>query len=248
MNFIPLRSSNERMKLVTCTALLCSFSFCAAQADLTIVQNVEAGGPMASMTLKIKGDKARIEAGPQITTIIDSKSGDLLTLMNDQKKFVRVSAAQAKAAGEMAMEPGENGAPSGRPQLKPSGKKEIINGYETEEYVCEAPAFKGSYWISSKYPDAPAILKQLAATTPAAWNLAGKGMPDYRDFPGIPLRTRINFSGKEIVTDLVSIKQTALPDSEFVVPPGFEEMKIPNLDTLLGGKSSKPKPATSSKP
>lgn len=236
------------MKMIPCAALLCTLSFCAAKADLTIVQNVEGGGPLTSMTMKIKGDRARIEAGPQITTIIDSKSGDLLTLMNDQQKFIRMSAAQAKAAAEMAMAPDAKGPPSGRPQLKPTGKKETINGYETEEYICEAPAFKGSYWISRNYPDAAAILAQMAATTPAAWNVAGKGMPDYRDFPGIPLRTRINFSGKEIVTNLVSIKQTALPESEFVVPPGFEEMKMPNLDTLLGGKTSKAKPASSSKP
>lgn len=236
------------MKMCTCAAFLWAISFGAAQADLTIVQNVEGGGPVAAMTMKIKGGKARIEAGPQMTTIIDSKSGDLLTLMNDQKKFVRLSAAQAKAAAAMAMEPDVKGAPPARPQLKPTGKKETINGYETEEYICEAPAFKGSYWISSQYPDAAAILKQMAATTPAAWNVAGKGMPDYRDFPGIPLRTRINFSGKEIVTNLVSIKQTALPESDFVVPPGFEEMAMPNLDALLGGKAAKPTPASPSRP
>lgn len=235
------------MKMITGAAFLCTISLCAARADLTIVQNVE-GGPLSSMTMKIKGGKARIEAGPQMTTIIDSKTGDLLTLLNEQKKFIKMSAAQAKAAAQMAMEPDEKGVTSARPKLKPTGKKETINGYETEEYTCEAPAFKGSYWISSKYPNAPAILQQLAATTPEAWNVAGKGMPDYRDFPGIPLRTRISFSGKEIVTNLVSINQTPLSDADFAVPAGFEEMAMPNLDSLLGGKASKPQPAPASKP
>lgn len=236
------------MKLTAITAFICTLAFSTAQADLTIVQSVEGGGPVASMTMKIRGDKARIEASPQITTIIDSKSGDVVTLLLDQKKFLRMSAAQAKAAAEMAMAPADKKAPTGRPQLKPTGKSEKIGGYDTLEYVCEAPAFKGSYWISDKYPDAAAILKQMAATTPAAWNVAGTGMPDYRDFPGLPLRTRINFGGAEIVTNLVSITQTALPESDFVVPPGFEQMAMPNLDHLLGEKSAKPKTAPSPKP
>lgn len=235
------------MKILACAAFVGIFSLAAAHADLTVVQNIEGAGPISASTMKIKGDKARIEAGPQMTTIIDGKSGEILTLLNDQKKFMRISAAQAKAAAEMAMQPEQKNAPAGKPQLKSSGKKETINGFETEEYLCDAPAFKGSYWIATKYPNAAAILQQMAATTPAAWNLAGKGMPDYRDFPGVPVRMRVLFSGKEIVTTLTSLKQDPLPDSDFIVPPGFEEVRMPNIDAMLGGKQPAPKAASSPK-
>ncbi len=131
---------------------------------------------------------------------------------------------------------------------KPTGKKETINGHETEEYTVDAPAFKGTYWIASKYPGASAILQQMAATTPQTWNVAGTGMPDYRDFPGVPLRMRVIFSGKQITTTLASIKQDPLLDSEFVAPAGFEEMKMPNMDALLGTKPAPPKTAPTAKP
>ncbi len=227
-------------------ALVLQFLFLLpARADLTIVQTVEGAGPVTTSTMKIKGDKARVEAGPQITTIIDGKSGEILTLLNDQKKFLRISAAQAKAAAEMAMQPDQKGAPATKPELKATGKKETINGYETEEYICDAAAFKGSYWIATKYPDAPAILAQMAATTPQAWNVAGKGMPDYRDFPGVPMRMRVSFAGKEIVTTISAIKKDPLPASAFLPPAGFEETKMPNMDALLGTKPPAPPAAPS---
>lgn len=235
------------MKIPACLAVWSAFSLASAHADLTLVQSIEGGGPVTSSTMKIKGEKARIEAGPQITTIIDARSGEIVTLMNDQKKFMRISAAQAKAAAELAMQPEEKNAPAIKPQLKATGKKETINGYETEEYVCDAPAFKGSYWIATKYPNAAAILQQMAATTPQAWNVAGKGMPDYRDFPGVPIRMRVSFSGKEIVTTLTSLKENPLPDSDFATPAGFKEMKMPSLDAMLGAKPAAPKAAPSPK-
>jgi hypothetical protein len=235
------------VKIFACAALAHALFLLNARADLTIVQRVEGGGPVTEMTMKIKGGKARIDASPQMTTIIDSKSGEILTLMNEQKKFIRISASQAKAAAEMATQPDEKDAPAIKPQLKPTGKKETINGYETEEYSCEAPAFKAAYSISTKYPDSAAILKELAATTPQAWNVAGKGMPDYRDFPGMPLRTRVSFSGREIVTTLVSVKQDPLAESDFIPPAGFEEMKMPNMDAMLGGKPPAPRAAPSPK-
>lgn len=236
------------MKLSVCIAGCTALSILCARADLTLVQSVEGAGPVTTMAIKIKGDKARIESSPENTTIIDSTSGDILNLMNDQKKFVRISASQAKAVAEMAVQPDQKDAPAVRPQLKPTGKKETINGYETEEYVCDAPAFKASYWIAPKYPNSAAIVRELQAMTPRSWNVSGKGMPDYRDFPGLPLRSRVRIGGKEIVSTLVSVKQDPLPESDFTTPAGFEEIKMPDMGGVLGRKPSQAKPSASPKP
>lgn len=235
------------MKIFACGALLFAAFVLPLRADLTLVQHVDGAGPVSEMTIKIKGGKARVETGPQVTTIIDSQSGEILNLMNEQKKFMRISASQAKAAAEMAMSPEDKKAPATKPQLKPTGKKEIINGYETAEYTCDAPAFKATYWIAPNYPNAAAIVKELQAMTPQAWGVAGKGMPDYRDFPGVPLRTRISVGGKDITTDLVSIKQDPLSAADFIPPAGFEEIKMPSMESLLNRKPTA-KPAASPKP
>jgi hypothetical protein len=226
--------------IVTATLLV------AARGDLTIVQKVEGSGSVGQITIKLKGERVRVEINPQLTTIIENKSGDMLTLMNKEKKFLRISADKSKAIAEMASKySGKTTASAETAKLIATGKKEMINGYEAEEYIREAPSFKATYWISSKYPDSAAIVKQLQAIVPAAWNDAAKGMLDYRDFPGLPLRSRVKLNGKEITSTITSIKQDLLSDEEFSVPKDFQEMKVPNLQDMM---TEKPSASISSKP
>ena len=82
-------------------ALLAGFGL-LARADFTIVQKVEGKHGANEMVMKVKGDKIRMEATPQMTMILDGKTGDTLTLMIAQKKFVRISGDKAKAIAELA--------------------------------------------------------------------------------------------------------------------------------------------------
>ena len=45
---------------------------------------------------------------------------------------------------------------------KPTGKKETINGYETQEYVSDSPKFHASYWVAKTYPNYDSILQQMS--------------------------------------------------------------------------------------
>ncbi len=85
------------------------------RADLTIVysttlqpvtegQKAQATASVlgaTNMTIKIKGDKARIDASPQVTTIFDGRTGEVINLLNDQKTVVRISPDKMKAVAEM---------------------------------------------------------------------------------------------------------------------------------------------------
>src|SRR6266404_1160443 len=94
----------------------------SARGDLTIVQRVEGAGQNGDVTVKIKGDKERIDAPSQPTRIIDGKTGELTDLMNNKKSFVRISAAQIKAAAaSMSLNADKN---SAGPKLTPTGNKE----------------------------------------------------------------------------------------------------------------------------
>ena len=154
---------------------------------------------------------------------------------------------RGKAIAELASKyNGDNSAAPEKAKLTPTGRKETINGYEAEEFVRESPTMKESYWIALKFPDSAAIVKQLQAVIPSAWNEVAKGMFDFSDFPGLPLRTVVKRDGKEITSTMVSIKQDLLSDTEFFVPNDFQELKIPNIPQL---NSQKPAvPPSSSKP
>src|SRR5438094_531184 len=72
----------------------------SARGDLTIVQRVEGVGQNGEVTVKIKGDKERIDAPSQPTRIIDGKTGEMTDVLNEKKSFVRISAEQMRAAAE----------------------------------------------------------------------------------------------------------------------------------------------------
>jgi len=227
-------------------APVCCFvvTFCliaAAQADLTLVQKVEGASGVNQITIKVKGDKSRVEISPELTTIIDKKSGDTLQLINSKKKFLRLSTEKMKAIAELTSKYSKD-SPVSTSKLTATGKKDTINGYDVEEYVRESPSLKETYWIASNYPDSAAIVKQLQSIAPSAWNDIAKGVLDFQNFPGLPLRTIIKTDHREVTSTFTVIKQDTLSDAEFSAPRDFDELKVPNLQDVLQKPSGSTKP------
>jgi hypothetical protein len=198
----------------------------SARADLTIVQRVDGVGQNGDVTVKIKGDKERIDAPSQPTRIIDGKTGEMTDLLTEKKTFIRISAEQMKAAAETINKFDDGKKPSA-PKLTSTGKKETINGYETEEFVFETAKFKASFWVATKYPDSSGILKQMQVPISGAWKPSNMGMPDYTDFAGLPLKTVISVGDNQVVTTIVSIKKDPISAADFDVPKDFQELKKP---------------------
>ena len=210
-----------------------------ARADLTIVQKVDGTGNIQSITMKVKGDKARIEVSPQVTTIIDAKTGAITNLLNDQKIVMTIPGDKAKAMAEMAKSFVKQETPE-QATPKPTGKKETINGYETEEYVSDSPKFHASYWVATTYPDYAKILQQMSILQKGAFASITKGMPDYRALPGMPLRTQVKVPDQpEFTSTIESVSLAPLPDADFTVPAGYSEMKMPDI---LGNKPAPVEP------
>ncbi|HEY4283570.1 MAG TPA: DUF4412 domain-containing protein [Chthoniobacterales bacterium] len=226
------------MKLAGFLFLFCWVAI-GARADLTMVQKVEGAGPVVNMTIKIKDDRARIDANPGIATIIDGKTGDMINLMLDQKKIVRISADKMKAAVDMMNR--YSGADKKPGQAKPSivatGKKEKVAGYDTEQFEYDGPGFKATYWVAPQYPNGSAILKQLEALNPQIWASSSMNMPDYHALNGVPIKSVVSVAGTQLTTTLVSVNQNSIDAAEFVPPKDFEEVKVPDLNNLLQGRS-----------
>ena len=226
------------------TVLLFFFaSVFSSHADLTIVQRVEGAGAPANMTIKIKDNMARIDANPSLASIIDGKTGELLNLMLDQKKIVRISRDKMKAAVEMMNKynAGRQQEDPGKPMVKPTGKKQKIDGYDAEEYVYDGPNFKASYWVAPQYPNSAAILKELQTLNPQLWAGNNMNLPDYRAFNGVPIKTVISSGETQITTTLVSVNQNPIDPAEFVPPKDFQEVKVPEIGNLLE-ENPPPKP------
>jgi hypothetical protein len=119
----------------------------------------------------------------------------------------------------------------------------MINGYDTEQYTCDGADFKATYWIAPNYPNGAAVLAQLQSIKSEFWDAANTKMPDFRDFPGLPVRMRMivgkeNAGGHgasapghptEITSTVTGISLDSIADSQFSVPADFKETKLPDI-------------------
>lgn len=260
------------MKTVFCSLLLTALAVLPARADLTIVYSTTVQPPSHdqkaegtpndvaaanNMTIKVKGDKARIDAPPQITIIFDGGTGELINLLNDQKTIVRVSPDKMRAIADILNKFSTKRPGSETPRLTPTGKREIINGYETEQYTYDGPDFKAMYWIAPNYPNGAAVLAQLQSIKSEFWDAANTKMPDFRDFPGLPIRMRM-IVGKgnqadahgasapdhpaEITSTVTGVSLDSIGDGQFIVPADFKETKLPDIFNKNTAPSVSPNP------
>jgi hypothetical protein len=247
------------MKTIFYSLVLTAFVVLPVHADLTIVYSTmvqpashgqkaqptpAAVAAATNMTIKVKGDKARIDVSPQVTAIFDGRTGELINLLNDQKTIVRISPDKMRAIENMLNKFSSNKAGSDKPRLTPTGQREMINGYDTEQYSYEGPDFRATYWIAPNYPNGAAVLAQLQSIKSEFWDAANTKMPDFRDFPGLPIRMRmivgkVNPAGghsesapdhpTEITSIITGVSLDSIADSVFTVPANFKETKLPDI-------------------
>ena len=209
------------------------FSFISlGNADVTIVQSVESSSGTYKVTLKIKADRARIEVDPKSSMIVDSKSGEVITLIHDQKAVLRLSGEKAKMFGKMTKAFEQDTDLSLKVVTpKSTGKKEKINGYEADEYTAETPQYRATYWVAKTYPDWQTIMREMKLLQNKAFAAVRWERPEYYDFPGLPIRTKIKVQDQEEVTTTITSasSQAPIPDAEFAVPAGYSEIKLPEF-------------------
>jgi len=259
------------MKTALYSLVLTAFVIVPVRADLTIVysttvqpashnQKVQAA-PTAvaagsNMTIKVKGDKARIDVSPQVTAIFDGQTGELINLLNDQKTIVGITPDKMRAIADKLNKFGSNKG-SYKPRLTPTGQREMINGYDTEQYTYEGPDFKATYWIAPNYPNGAAALAQLQSIKSELWDAANTKMPDFRDFPGLPIRMRMLFGKQnpagehaasglehpiEITSTVTGVSLDSVADGQFTVPANFKERKLPDIFNQNAAPSVAPNP------
>jgi Domain of unknown function (DUF4412) len=214
-------------------ALLCAAGL--ARADIVIVQNVAGAGQTGQMTVKVGGDKVRTDVSPQISTITDTATGAITTLMHAERAYVVISAARARAMIEAATKAVQQGGASpsaSPPPPKATGRKDKINGYNAAEYTFSNGNMTATYWISTEFPNATAVSDALAKLRKGGLvEMTRAFAPDLSTLPGVPVKTEVNFNGQKIVTELVSATEETVDPTEYQVPAAYTEMKMPGADS-----------------
>lgn len=217
------------MKFLLNSFLLAAFA-ATASADLTLSQKVEQEGQTKGdmvITLKIKDGKVRMDAGTQMSTLIDNKTGDMQTLMHDQKMVMSVPSAMLKALQQMAHQQVVGDTNKVEPP-QATGRKETINGFACEEYETTLNGSKMTMWLTKDLPEAEKALKQLESLSSQSDMF--KGLADHPEVPGFPMRsTVVGPDGKTTTISVVALSEKPLPATDFSVPAGYKTMEMPSL-------------------
>ncbi len=216
------------MKTLLCiTSLFVTAAF--ARADVTIEQKMESAMMNGNMTMKIKGDNARMDmpspVGGNVTVIMNMKSGDMTTLMHAQKMAMKMNMNDAKKQTEAAQKAaGIDASKFEKP--KATGTKEKVGAWDAEIYEFSMGGLSGKLWVAKDFPDAQVIKDQINKMSNAA---SGGFDPSKLDVPGMTVKTQISTPAGAMTTTLVKVSQDTVADTEFVLPQGYTEMKMPTL-------------------
>jgi len=215
-------------KLLLGALLFISATF--VRADLVIEQKMESSFMNGSMIMKVKGERARMDVPSpvgQTTVLMDMKSGEMTTLMHAQKMAMKMNMAQAKAAAEAQQK--NSGVDFTKMAPKATGEKGKVGEWDCEIYQMDmGNGMSSKMWVAKSYPNYKAIMEQMNKINNAA--SAGMGMdPSKFDLGGMTVKTEVTTPLGKVVSTLVSAKEQAVDDSEFAVPAGYNEMKMPSL-------------------
>lgn len=190
----------------------------SAMADVTLVQDTLLNGVSTRTTMWVKGDKVRTDNDTTSSIIMDTATGDMTTLMHEQKMKVVVNAAQLRALAAGQAPGGGEAAPLPETKLTATGEKETVDGYECEIYLSENQGMTVKLWIAKDYPGEKALREQLKVLA----KLAAAGAPKQPEVPGIALKTEFEQQGLKFTTRLVSLSSDPVSDDKFVVPADYQ--------------------------
>ena len=203
-------------------------------ADLTIVQEVvmsQAGSQETAreMTFYVSGQKTRVEQGEGGMIFLGAEKKNIV-LMHPNKTYMIMptldASAIAKGAHSSASRDAEN------MTWEKTGKKETIAGIEAEQWLGKSGGKTAiEVWSGGK----PEVLEEFITSAgsiakgPAA-ELAKNLKKGAGSWPqGYPLKTIVYNDGGVIVatTTVKKIDAGPVSPSQFEIPAGYSEMKMP---------------------
>ncbi len=202
-------------------------SVTALRADLVVVQDVDAMGQQMTMTLKTKGTMLRMDLNPQMSMLVDSSSGEMKTLMHDQKMFMSMNMDTIKSMMPAAAKK----APTEKPLLKALGNHQKINGYDTEEYLFTQGEVVSHLWIAKDFPHYEAFIQAMDAMRKGPiGQMSPQLQMDMSELPGLPLKSVVEMNGKLTGTSTMkTIEEKDLPASDFAPPADYKPLTMPTL-------------------
>lgn len=191
----------------------------AARADITLVQDTLLNGVSSRSTMWIKGDKVRTDNDTTTTMIMDTSSGEMTTLMHEQKMKITTNTKQLQAlAAAAGGAPAAGGAEAAVTKVTATGQKEKVEGYDCEIYLSENQGMVVKLWVTQDYPNQEKLREEMKVMA----KMAAPGAPKQPEVPGIAVKTEFEQQGLKFTTKLISLTMEPVDAAKFVIPEGYK--------------------------
>lgn len=200
-----------------------------ASADWVIESSVESAKVTGVMTVKVKGDKVRMDIPNgrlgEVTSILDTKTGDTLQIVHSRKVAMKMSGETIKQMITSAREKGglKNVEPAA---ITPTGEKEKVGDYDCDIYTWTNGAITKKYWVAKNHPQA-AALKEWEKQMRSGFLGGIQAGPDTTTLPGPAIKTESTAAGLTTRTLITSVKEQDLDAKDFEVPEGYQMIDAP---------------------
>ncbi|MFV0337327.1 MAG: DUF4412 domain-containing protein [Chthoniobacterales bacterium] len=222
-------------RLVVTLALTAPLAF----AGMQISQRVQVDGASkmdSIITTSIEGDKMRVDMGEESSSIIDSKTGEVITLMHAQKMAMTLPKETMDLAKSMAGNVGEKSV-----SYKKTGRTEKINGFDCEEVIATVVEADGKtkqeadIWIAANAPLSDEMVQALKNIGQQFGGLPKNSDEAIQELNGFPIRMIYkNPDGTTTTINTLSIAEKDISADSFTVPKNYRGMDLPGklLDML----------------
>ena len=203
-----------------------------SRADLTLEQEMEGGPQTGKIVMRVKGGKFRLDMpggtqGP-VSTIVDIKTGDTITLLHGKKIAIARSGAQFRQAQEAKAADADSSKKTEPPKPQPANRTERIGEYDAAVYTLPQDDTMETFWIVNNFPHFPAIREDLLRLSQASTGgIHRAGTLDVATLPGMVVKRQKERGGQKMTITLTNVSQDAIEDSLFERPEDYKPVTAP---------------------
>jgi hypothetical protein len=188
-----------------------------AHADLVLTQHMFVGAAQTpgKIIMSIKGTKMRTDNDTTSSVIIDAATGDMTTLMHEQKMVMTMNTKALAALMPKDAAPLPEGAAT---KVTATGKHETIDGHDCEIYTSENMGMVVTMWMAKDFPGHDKLKEALKPMVA----LGAPGAPKAPEIPGMMIKSEYSQQGLKFVTKHVSLEEKELSEDLFVAPNDYK--------------------------
>lgn len=191
---------------------------CQVHAGVVLKQKMETPAGTNDCTIYVQGHLMRTDIDANTSSIADTKTGEVLTIMHQTKQVMRIK-------GKVETPPADAAANLPKPEFKDTGEVETINGYECRIVTADMNGVKLTYWVAKNFPDYEKI--QDSMTTLGQANTSGGEKQEVPEaLKGMIIKTSTVSPQYVAVTTLESVKTEDIKPEVFAVPAGYTVIDI----------------------